>query len=192
MIAKLRGIVQKLDPTELIVEAHGVGYRVTVPIDVWDTLKDAAPSELWVSTYIREDRMDLFGFLDRAGRTLFEALITLPGIGPKLALELCAVPRTLLTHAVAKQDPAVLTSVKGVGKKTAEKLLVELRALVERKPDLLGPAGLSRDRHEFDQDAVAALSSLGYDTPTVLESLRSLPQDLTTTEERVTAALRSL
>ncbi len=174
------------------MDVQGVGYRVCVPLDVWEKLPEFAPASLWISSYIREDRFDLYGFLDRAGQVLFESLIRLSGIGPKLGLELCAVPKALLLRAVQEQDAGLLKNVKGVGKKTAEKLLVELKSLLEKSPGLLGTPDVSELPHEFDQDAIAALTSLGYDSPAAVDALKRLPPDLKSTEERVAAALRSL
>ncbi|MBI1812599.1 Holliday junction branch migration protein RuvA [Candidatus Peregrinibacteria bacterium] len=192
MIAHLRGTVHKLETGEVTVDVQGVGYRAAVPLDVWGTLDEGQPAMLWISTYVREDRFELYGFADRAGRTLFEEFLNLPGIGPRMALELCAVPRGFLLEAATSRNSQALTSIKGVGKKTAEKLLLELRSLLEKKPDLLGTGSDDTRRHEFDQDAIATLSTLGYDSATILATLRGLPPDLKTTEDRVAAALRSL
>ena len=192
MLAHLRGTVHKMDPGETTVDVGGVGYRVSVPLDVWDDMKEAEPRMLWVSTYIREDRFDLFGFSDRDGQMLFEELIKLSGIGPKLGLELCAVPRSLLKQAMEEQNVTLLTSIKGIGKKTAEKLLLELRSLAERKPQIFIVKGMTTSRGQFDQDAIAALTALGYDSSTVIQALKNLPQTVKTTEERVAAALRNL
>lgn len=193
MIAHLRGTVHKLDPGEATVDIGGVGYRVCVPLDVWDALTEGEQHMLWIVSYIREDRFDLYGFSDRSGRTLFEEFLKLPGVGPKLALELCAVPRTLLQQAVIENDPALLQGIKGIGRKTAEKLLLELRSLQEKLPDILMVAGTAvSTRSEFDKDAIAALTALGYDAQTVLHTLKELPSDLTSTEDRVAAALRAL
>ena len=191
MISHLRGSVHKMDPGEVTVDVAGVGYRVSVPLDVWDELREAEPRMLWVSTYVREDRLELFGFADLEGRMLFEELIKLAGVGPKLGLELCAVPRGLLRQAMNENSVSLLTSIKGVGKKTAEKLLVELRSLAERKPAILIARGMPVSGR-FDQDAIAALTALGYDSSTAIQLLKDLPKNLETTEERVAAALRSL
>lgn len=192
MIAHLKGKAAKLSPGELLLDVQGVGYRVLVPIDVWDTVKDGMEQALWISTYVREDRLDLFGFLERSMRTLFEKLIDMPGIGPRTALEICAVPGRLLAQAVQQQDPRMLMGIKGIGKKTAEKLLVDLRALSERHPDIVAAHGGTQESvHDIDQDAIAALSSLGYDMPTIMNALKNLPDDLQSTEERVAAALRT-
>lgn len=191
MIAHLRGTAHKMIPGEAMIDVQGVGYLVRMPLDAWETLTEGSTHALWISTYIREDRMDLFGFLDNAGRRLFEELIAKPGIGPKLGLELCAVPRSLLLQAIAEEDPGMLQTIKGIGKKTAEKLLLELKSLVESNPEMFGPAATAAGG-QYDRDAVAALSTLGYDNASIMQVLKDLPLDLKTTEERVTAALRSL
>jgi Holliday junction DNA helicase RuvA len=192
MIAHLRGTVSKLSPGDVSVEVHGVGYRVSVPLPAWEALEDEREALLWISTYVREDRLDLYGFLERTDRALFEELIARPGIGPRIGLELCAVP-VLLEQAIAEEDPRLLMSVKGIGKKTAEKLLVDLRSLGERHPELLRRTrGKGESDRASDHDTIAALSSLGYDMPTILQALRKIPKDAASTEQRVTAALRSL
>jgi Holliday junction DNA helicase RuvA len=192
MIAHLRGSVHKTEPGEVTVDVGGVGYRVSVPLDVWDELAEAEPRMLWISTYVREDRLDLYGFADREGRTLFEELLKLSGIGPRLGLELCAVPRTIVKQAMEEQNAGLLMTIKGIGKKTAEKLLLELRSLAERKPQIFNVKSAGVWRGEFDQDAIAALTALGYDSSTAIKTLKDLPAELKTTEERVAAALRSL
>jgi Holliday junction DNA helicase RuvA len=181
-----------MDPGEVTVDVAGVGYRVSVPLDIWDELKEAEPRMLWVSTYVREDRFELYGFGDRDGQILFEELIKLSGVGPKLGLELCAVPRIMLKQAMEQQNVSLLMTIKGIGKKTAEKLLLELRSLAERKPAIFAVVGHTATRGEFDQDAIAALTALGYDSLTAIAALKDLPSEIKTTEERVAAALRSL
>jgi Holliday junction DNA helicase RuvA len=183
---------------DVAIDVGGVGYRVTVPSGMIDSLKDGETVTLWVTTYVREDRFSLFGFLDEGTRRLFETLIDKPGIGPKMALDLCGVPRAILLQAVTSQDAKILTAIKGIGGKTAEKLLVELKAILERSPELLSSGGTEGSTDEplvpgdIDRDTIAALRSLGYSTPMILDVLRRLPKDLTSTEQRVTAALRQL
>ncbi len=193
MFAHLRGTVHRCDLGEVTIDVAGVGYRVLVPLDVFEKLHEDTPVMLWISTYVREDRFDLYGFLDRAGQILFEELLKISGIGPRTALELCNVPRMLLFKAGQDQDPRILSGVKGIGKKTAEKLVIELRSLLEKHPLLLGSTDTMQEfAGIFDQDAIAALSQLGYDSPTIMNVLRNLPSDLRSTEDRVAAALRSL
>ncbi|TSC59523.1 MAG: Holliday junction DNA helicase subunit RuvA [Candidatus Peregrinibacteria bacterium Greene0416_62] len=193
MISSLRGVIHKGPIGEVTVDISGVGYRVKVPLDTWEMLQEGDQRLLWISTYVREDRLDLYGFPEAAGRLFFEELINMQGIGPRLGLELCAVPKDLLTQAIREEDASILQSIKGIGRKTAEKLLLELKSLAEKQSDLFRPAMKGGDMGgQYDQDAVEALKSLGYDTSTVLDTLKKLPKDLKTTEERVTAALRAL
>ena len=192
MIAKLTGTIERGLPCQLIVDVQGVGYAVAAPLDVWEKLDDKEPQTLMISTYVREDRLELFGFSDSSTKQLFEMLIAQSGIGPKTALELCGVPRELLLQAIEQQDPGILTNVKGIGKKTAEKLLVELRSVSEKHPAMFQTDGAAAVSASYDQDAVSALTTLGYDTSTIMQVLKDLPSDLATTEERVAAALRSM
>ena len=135
-----------------------------------------------ISYYAREHRQ----------KTFTSALDEVPGIGPKLGMEFCAIPTSLILRAVQEQDANMLKGVKGVGKKTAEKLLVELKSLLEKSPVIFGTPDASALPHEFDQDAIAALTILGYDSPAAIDALKRLPPELKSTEERVEAALRSL
>ncbi|MBP9750910.1 MAG: Holliday junction branch migration protein RuvA [Candidatus Peribacteraceae bacterium] len=193
MIAHLRGTVGKGKPGVMTVDVQGVGYRVLAPMSVWDQLEDGRTATVHISSYIREDRFDLFGFADAGGKALFEALIECQGVGPKMGLELCDVPRSILLQAIAEDDASVLKNVKGVGTKTAEKLLLELKNLSEKDPGLFAsPAAMGELGPHLDRDAVAALLQLGYAQELVMETLKALPRSLKTTEDRVTAALRSL
>lgn len=193
MIAHLRGLIGKGKPGAVTVDVGGVGYRVLTPVSVWDELTEGEEATVHTVSYIREDRFDLFGFADAGGKALFEALIECQGVGPKTALELCDVPRSILMQAIVEDDAAVLKNVKGVGKKTAEKLLLELKNLSEKNPGLFAaPARVGELGSHLDRDAVAALLQLGYTQELVMETLKALPRTLKTTEDRVTAALRSL
>lgn len=192
MIAHLRGALHRLDPGEVAIDVQGVGYRVAVPLDLWDELAEGEQRTLWISLYMREDRLELYGFASRSARTLFEEFLKMGGVGPRMGLELMSVPQDMLLAAIAEEDARVLSGVKGIGRKTAEKLLVELRSLHEKKPELFLRAGVTPTRAAYDQDAIAALTALGYDTPTAVRVLKDVTADLKTTEERVAAALRSL
>ncbi len=191
MFAHLRGTIGKGSVSEITVDVNGVGYRIAVPIDTWDRLTEGEVATVWISTYVREDRFELFGFLDDSTRILFEELTQISGIGPRTGLELCGVPRGLLLTAIQENDHAPLTQIKGIGKKTAEKLLVELKSLAERHPGLFA-SDTKLLGAKFDPDAVAALTQLGYNQADAMRALESVPQALRTTEERVHAALRSL
>lgn len=192
MISHLQGTVHKLQPGYITVDVHGVGYAVQIPLDVWDTVNDESELKIFTYAHIREDRFELFGFADWSRRLLFAEFMKMNGIGPALGLELCTVPSALLMQAIAEQDASLLTNIKGIGRKKAEKLLVDLKSLLESSPDIFGTGTGDIVTAEYDKDAAAALSALGYDNSTVMQALKNLPADIASTEERVAAALRSL
>lgn len=195
MLYSLSGIIRLLQGHQIVVETAGVGYLVTVPAPVWEALVEGETATIILWTYVREDRFDLFGFLTADDRGFFGALMNLSGIGPKTALEVCSLPRHMLLAAIRSDDPHSLQEIKGVGRKTAEKLLVDLRQLLERHPEweAAWTRGTDVEKHaSFDLDAIAALSSLGYDKSTILQALKKLPASIVKTEDRVTAVLRSL
>lgn len=192
MIAHLHGTVQKLETGQITVDVQGVGYFLQVPLDTWDTLSDNAEAKLYAYTHVREDRLELFGFADWPKRMLFAECVKISGIGPALALELCSVPSALFMQAIYEQDASLLTNIKGIGRKKAEKLLLDLQSLLENSPNIFGTTNSTLTTAQYDQDAAAALTALGYDSSTVLHALKNVPIDVSSTEERVAAALRSL
>lgn len=192
MLYALTGTVRRLELPQVTVDVAGVSYLVSVPYPLWDALRDSEETSLIIYTYVREDRLDLFGFQLPQERKLFAELLSLSGIGPKLAMEICSIPRGMLIAAVQQGDVATLTSIKGVGKKTAEKLLVDLKSLVEKHPQWATLPRGTEQPAEYDADAISALTSLGYDQTSVLDALKKIPPKLKRTEDRVAAALRSL
>ncbi len=191
MFHSLTGTIRRLTCPLLSVNVHGVGYLVTVPLPVWQGMTEGGQVTLLVHANIREDRFDLYGFLTETDRSLFIELLGFSGIGPKTALELCSIPKQIMLQAIATEDAALLTQIKGIGKKTAEKLLVDLKSLSEKHPEQL-TGGEEIAVGGTDRDAVAALISLGYDQLTALKAVKNVPAKFTRTEDRVTAALRSL
>jgi Holliday junction DNA helicase RuvA len=161
MIAHLRGKLIFKQPGQAIVEAGGVGYDVTISVPTFTTLPSVGQeAALHIHTQVREDQIALFGFLDREEKRLFERLITVSGVGPKLAITLLSglsVERTV--QAIRGQDHAQLTRIPGVGKKLAERLVVELKdklddfAVAPVKASVQGPAV---------DDVLSALQNLGY------------------------------
>lgn len=193
MIYALTGTVQRLDLPHLTVDVSGVRYLVSVPYPLWESASEGSVMTLTILTFLREDRLELYGFANGADRNLFGALINISGVGPKLGLELCSIQRSLLAQAVAEGDASTLTEIKGIGRKTAEKLLVDLKSLFEKHPEWATVRGEAKTRHAaFDADAVSALTSLGYDQHSALDALKRVPSTVKKTEDRVAAALRSL
>lgn len=163
MIARLTGRLVQKSPEALIIDVHGVGYRVLVSLTAFAALPaEGAEVTLSVHTHVRETAIELFGFAQAAEQTLFGALITVSGIGPRMALNiLSGVPADELAEALAGGNVARLVAIPGVGKRTAERLIVELQ---ERARSLLRvpgatPAGAAPPA---DAEAVSALVNLGY------------------------------
>ena len=159
MIAHLRGKLIHKQPGQAIVEAAGVGYDVTISVPTFTALPPVgAEASLHIHTQVREDQIALFGFLEREEKRLFERLITVSGVGPKLAITILSGlnPERTVT-AIRAQDHATLTRIPGVGKKLAERLVVELKDKLEdmaTAPTVIaaGPAA---------EDVLSALVNLG-------------------------------
>ncbi len=160
MIAHLRGKLISKHPNQAIVEAGGVGYDVTITVPTFSDLP-ALGSEvaLHIHTHVREDAIALFGFLRADEKQLFEKLITVSGIGPKLAITiLSGMPTADMVGAIRSNDFARLTRIPGIGKKTAERMCVELRD----KLDAFGAPQAVVTVSAIEEDVISALTNLGY------------------------------
>jgi Holliday junction DNA helicase RuvA len=164
MIAFLRGRVLEKHPNRVIVDVGGVGYDVAVPLSTfYVTGEPGAEIVLRVYTHVREDQIALFGFATPLEQTVFERLIAINGIGPKLALAVLSglEPRELVA-SIQRGDLARLTGIPGVGKKTAERIVLEMRDRLPKALESAGtvPAPTAADR--LRDDLVSALANLGY------------------------------
>ena len=193
MIGSLRGVViERGEQGEVLLEVGGVGYRVTVPTSTLVPLELGAPAFLHVHTHVREDAIVLYGFTTREQRRCFEALVGAHGVGPALALAiLSAHTPTSLRRAVMADDIDSLVVVPGVGRKTAARLLIELKARLDL-PDLDGDGAVGVAAGSGVRSEVrAALAGLGYGPDEVRQALQSVP-DEGPTEEVLRSALREL
>lgn len=177
MIARLRGVLVEKLPTRALVDVEGVGYDVAIPVSTFERLP-AAGDRVTLLTHLvmREDAALLFAFATPEERDLFRVLITVSGIGPKTALAiLSGIELGRLRSAIAGGEVDVLRAIPGIGKKTAERLVVELR---DRLPAAgMEPAAAAAARAlgctpEIYRDAVAAMVSLGYSSPAAQEAVR--------------------
>ena len=165
MIAHLRGILIEKHPNEVIVECGGVGYALTVPVSSFTALPDLKQeARVHVYTAVREDAILLYGFVTREEKSLFERLITVSSIGPKLAVTiLSGMPAPDLVVAIRSGDTAKLVRIPGVGKKTAERIVLELKDKLQGFEALL-PSGAGVPRASLspiDEDVLSALVNLG-------------------------------
>jgi Holliday junction DNA helicase RuvA len=174
MIALLRGVLIEKHPNQAIVEAGGVGYDVTIPVSTFTHLPDpGAEVRLRIHTHVREDALSLYGFLTQDEKALFEKLIGVSGIGPTLAVKiLSGLAAPDLIHSIRRGEVDRLVRIPGIGKKTAERMVLELRdklpAVVGDEPETPAAATLSA----IDQDVLSALLNLGCARPQAEAAVR--------------------
>jgi|ERR1700733_3931086 len=177
MIAHLRGRLLAKHPNQAVVETGGVGYDVTISIPTFSDLPGLGSEvALHIHTHVREDQIALYGFLRPAEKQLFEKLITVSGIGPKLAITiLSGMPADEMVGAIRGNDIARLTRIPGIGKKTAERMVLELR-------DKLPPAGgaeapSTQVMNAMEEDVLSALVNLGYQRAAAERALASVAKN---------------
>jgi holliday junction DNA helicase RuvA len=172
MIAHLRGKLLAKHPNYAIVEAGGVGYEVNISIPTFSGLPALGIEvSLFVHTHVREDALSLFGFLGAEDKQLFEKLLSVSGIGPKLAITiLSGMQADSMVSAIKGNNVAALVRIPGIGKKTAERMVLELRD----KLDGFGAQPVSAASSPIEEDVVSALVNLGYNRAVVEKALAQL------------------
>ena len=166
MIAHLRGTLLEKHPNQVIVDVQGVGYQVTIPISAFSSLPNSGEEvRLHIHTHVREDDLSLFGFLSASDKTLFEKLITVSGIGPKLAVTaLSGLSSPELVAAIKSGAVEQLVRIPGVGKKTAERMVLELRDKLDLAgiPERPGAAPAAKSAFSgIEEDVISALMNFG-------------------------------
>lgn len=174
MIAHLRGRILSKTPNQVIVDCGGVGYDVTISVATFSALPaDGAEASLYIHTHVREDQLALFGFAERDEKRLFEKLLTISGIGPKLAITvLSGISSDRLVGAIRSGDHATLTKIPGIGKKTAERVVLELKDKLDDLAVTL-PAAPATGRTPAGDDALSALVNLGYPRPVAQSAIET-------------------
>lgn len=187
MIAHLRGKLIHKQPGQAIVECAGVGYDVAISVPTFTALPSTgAEAALYIHTQVSDDAIALFGFLDREEKRLFERLITVSGVGPKLAIKmLSGLSPERTVQAIRAQDHAQLTRIPGVGKKLAERLVVELKDKLEDFAVAPAPATVHGAAVE---DVLSALVNLGYQRPAAEKAI----EQAASKDESVTANFDAL
>lgn len=185
MIATLTGRVAEKYGDFAVVEIAGVGYEVALTIEDWGVTKVGSETKFYIYENIREDAHNLYGFLTLEAKQLYVQLLSVSGVGPKLAMQtLSGASIDRLRQAIAAGDPDLLKGVSGVGKKTAERIVVELKGKI--KSDGVISAASSAD------SAYQALIGLGYTGSQAAEAVSQVPPEVTDDKERIKLALKGL
>ncbi|MEI7426195.1 MAG: Holliday junction branch migration protein RuvA [Candidatus Moraniibacteriota bacterium] len=187
MIGKIRGKIEAVKENYVIVDVHDVGYKINMNGYSLAKIAGKETVEIFIHTHVREDALALFGFLSEEELGMFELLISISGIGPKVALGILSIasPKTIKT-AIVNEDPSILTKVSGIGKKTAGRVILELKNKV-------GTISQDdKDETTDDSNAIEALMTMGYSPLEAREALKAVSADVKDVGKRVGMALRSL
>lgn len=197
MIGRIVGTLIEKSPPELLVDVSGIGYELSASMTtIYDLPAVGEKVVLYTHFQVKEDSHTLYGFIDKAERALFRVLIKVNGIGPKMALAvLSSMSSEELVANVQESDVTALTKIPGVGKKTAERLIIELRDKLGQaaKNDLFStPTVLRQVQADPRQEAEAALISLGYKPQEAAKAIAAVPVDGASSEEVIRAALKGM
>jgi Holliday junction DNA helicase RuvA len=163
MISKIRGTIDELKPTGVILDVQGVGYGLTIPLSTYEKIQASTEATLHVYTHHKEDHLKLFGFYTEEEKNIFIILLNVSGIGPAMAISiLSGITIARLVEAVKTDNPALLTKIPGIGKAKAEKLIFELKRKHKKLAQYAGKAE-ERYANTMSNDAVEALVNLGFD-----------------------------
>lgn len=194
MIAHLTGTLAAKAPDRCVIDVGGVGYGILVSLTTFAALPETGQrASLVIHTHVREDQLLLYGFASPEERLLFQRLIGVSGVGPKTALAiLSGLPAEHLVEAIGSEDRARLSTIPGVGKKTAERIIMELKDRIARDVPCASP-GPATSRGRMHEDAVSALVNLGYPRLVAEGALRKITwSDGMPLEEAIRAALKEL
>ncbi len=186
MIGYIEGTVRAVHDTHCLVLTGGIGYKIFVSKETLARLELGEPAQFWTYLAVREDALDLYGFVSETEKRFFELLLSVSGIGPKSALGILDIAAVeTLRSAIAGGNASYLTNVSGIGKKTAEKIVLELK-------DKLSKTDLASALPQGDAEALEAMRSLGYSAHEGREALRQVPAEVEGSSARLREALRIL
>ncbi len=196
MFYHLEGIITDIDINLAVVDCGGVGYAVNTTVNTLSQLKIKEKSKLYISEYIKEDCFDLYGFATLSEKRCFEMLLTVSGIGPKAAQAILSTSTPeALAIAIMNGDEKAITVAQGVGKKIAQRVILELKDKVSKEAGSVAtemPAVISVADGDARNDAIAALMVLGYSVPEINSVLRKMDISGMSTEQIVKIALKNL
>jgi holliday junction DNA helicase RuvA len=186
MIGYLKGQYKIRNTDGIIVDVHGVGYQVALPLSTLTKLTPGQEVELYIYTHVREDVLDLYGFPTQEELALFKLLLGVSGVGPKTALLVMSKGVDLVQKAIVKADTGFFTMIPRLGTKNAQKIIIELKNKMGGLVDL----DLS-DGGDESNEIIEALMSMGYTKPEAIKAVRSLPDTITKVEEKIRYILKS-
>lgn len=190
MIAKIRGKIEYLKDNFVVLGVGGLGYKVFLTSYTLGKIAGQEEVALFTYTHVREDILALYGFLSQEELEMFELLISISGIGPKAALGILTIASVdAIRMAVLNEDTSILTKVSGVGKKTAERVILELKNKVAKLP--LG-TGVGAEKVSSDNEVLEALVGMGYSSFEAREAVKNLPKDAKNLSEKIRFALRAM
>ena len=188
MLAYLHGTIQKKLTKSLIVKVNDIGYLVSVPSNLFEKLKEKQKIELYLYTKVREDDISLYGFETVDELEFFKLLLNVNGIGPKLAMEILSQNTEKAKAAIMSGNIVFLSSISGIGTKTAERIIMELKGKVAVEDISRVHTSLESS---MSDEVIEALENLGYQRFEIVRKLKNLPEAITTTEEIITHFLRN-
>ncbi|MEA2112948.1 MAG: Holliday junction branch migration protein RuvA [Patescibacteria group bacterium] len=187
MINQLTGQISHQDNNYIILNVSGVGYKIFITNETIQVLKDKNEKiKIWTHLAVRENSLDLYGFLDKQNLDFFEMLITISGIGPKTALGILNVATVeTLISAISSKDTSYLTKVSGIGQKNAEKIILELKNKITNLDN-------NNLNIKNDVDVIEALKTLGYSNKEAINALKKIPGTITDVGDKIKEALKFL
>jgi len=196
MIGRIKGVLIEKSPPDICVDVQGIGYELQVPMNTFYRLPDIDhPVSLYTHFVVREDAQLLYGFYEARERELFRAVIKINGVGPKLGLAiLSGIEASDFVRVVHNNDVAALTKVPGIGKKTAERLVIEMRDKLKDWPEAPGDlqASLNSAAADGTDEAVSALLALGYKPKDAEKAIKSIAVEGMSSQELIRQALKSM
>ena len=188
MISQLTGEISHQDNNYIILDVSGIGYKIFITTEIGEKIKTNLSKKIkfWTHLSVRENSLDLYGFLEKQNLSFFEMLITISGIGPKTALGILNVATVeILTSAISTKDTSYLTKVSGIGQKNAEKIILELKNKITNIDS-------NNSNVKNDIDVIEALKTLGYSNKQSVEALKKVDKTIIDVGEKIKASIKFL
>lgn len=192
MIGYLKGAVLQKTEKYILLNVNNVGYKVFGSNALLPNLEIGKEATLYIYTNVKEDDIALYGFKEEKEQNLFEKLISISGIGPKVGLDILGSPLYIIQDAILNNDPKLLTQIKGIGKKTAERLILELKNKIDFTDFGMPGETQTEETTKIDEDVISALEGLGYEKYQIIKTFQRLPKEFETVEEKIKWFLQNL